>query len=149
MGAVAAAQGSVSAHVSLPADIGAHNHNSHRYFRPPTGSGKGGIRRENFKDDYHGGKSGNSCFSYRSMSPSSFDDVSYGSGIINKNNSSLKNKNMENSVHFATRTQEEADEAAAALLAELDTEKLRTEASSKAKKKQEEEEERKTTSSRS
>ena len=132
--AAAAAQGSVSARVSLPADIGAHNHNSHRYFRPPTGSGKGGIRRENFKDDYHGGKSGNSCFSYRSMSPSSFDDVSYGSGIINKNNSSLKNKNMENSCHFATRTQEEADEAAAALLAELDTEKLRTEASSKAKK---------------
>ena len=82
--AAAATQGSVFARVSLPADIGAHNHNSHRYFRPPTGSGKGGIRRENFKkDDYHGEKLGNSCFSYRSMTPSSFDDVSHCSGIIN------------------------------------------------------------------
>ena len=81
------------------------------------------------------------------MSPSSFDDVYYGSRIINKNNSSLKNKNMDNPCNFATRTQEEADVAAATLLAELDTEKLRTETSSKAKKKQEQEEERKTTSS--
>ena len=32
-------------------------------------------------------KFGNSNFSYRSMSASSFDNVSCGSGIINKNNS--------------------------------------------------------------
>ena len=67
------------------------------------------------------------------MSVSSFDDVPYGSGIIEKHYSYLKNKNIENSGHFATRIREEADEAAAALLAEFDTEKLRTEVSSKVK----------------
>ena len=54
---------------------------------------------------------------------------------------------MKNSGYFATRTQEEADETDAILLAESDTEKLRTEASSTAKKTEKEEERKKTTSS--
>ena len=41
---------------------------------------------------------------------------------------------MKNSSHFATWTQEEADKAAVTLLVELNTEKFKTEASSKTKK---------------
>ena len=41
---------------------------------------------------------------------------------------------MKNSSHVATWTQEEADKAAATLLVELNTEKFKTEASSKTKK---------------
>ena len=53
----------------------------------PIGSGNGGIRRKEFKEDYHGENFENSDFSYRSMSASSLDNVSYDSGIINKNDS--------------------------------------------------------------
>ena len=48
---------------------------------------------------------------------------------------------MENSDHFATWTKEEADEAAATLLAELDSDNLTN------KKKKKEKEKKKTTSS--
>ena len=45
--AAAATQDSVFARVSLPADIGAHNYNSHRYFPPPPPQDQ---EREEFKE---------------------------------------------------------------------------------------------------
>ena len=66
-------------------------------------------------------------FSYRLVSTSSFDGIFYGSEIIDKTNSSKKNINKKNSNHFATWTQEEANEVAAENLVALNTEKLTTE----------------------
>merc|ERR1711934_358634 len=73
---------------------------------------------------------GKTCFSISSASIGSInDDTSDNVGR------SPKMKAMHKSDRFASRTQAEADAAAAELLAELDKEKLLTEANSKAKKK--------------
>merc|ERR1711934_308916 len=73
---------------------------------------------------------GKTCFSFSSASIGSMnDDTSVNIGR------SPKMKAIHKSDRFASRTQAEADAAAAELLAELDKEKLLTEANSKAKKK--------------
>merc|ERR1712032_1280842 len=73
---------------------------------------------------------GKTCFSFSSASIGSMnDDTSVNIGR------SPKMKAIHKSDRFASRTQAEADAAAAELLAELDKEKLLTEANSKARKK--------------